>query len=170
VQKGIINLRDPSSRWLAAIVLAVLAVALLSLAVILLNRSPEVASLPENTPEGTVQRYLQALKEGDYSTAFGFLSPELQQRCDYLAFRQTGSWNSLDGASIALENTESLKDGRSAVKIRVTESRDDFPFGNTYSHTQEFLLSPRGEGWQFDAPAWPQSWCPEIDEKPIPAR
>ncbi len=64
----------PSSRILIifGVVLVLLVVITVVLVLALGQRS--VPLLPENTPEGTIQRYLQAVQDRDYQKAYGFLT------------------------------------------------------------------------------------------------
>ena len=65
---------NSSRRWLIvfAIVISVLVIATVSL--VLLTKGNEVALLPEDTPQGTVQRYLIAVQEENYQKAYNYLS------------------------------------------------------------------------------------------------
>ena len=65
---------NSSRRWLIifAIVIGILVVA--TVALVLINRGSEVTLLPEDTPQGVVQRYLLAIKDGDYQKAYSYLS------------------------------------------------------------------------------------------------
>ena len=60
--------------WLVPVGAAVLIVSLVAVALV---REP--AQLDPNTPEGTVQVYLQALSDGDYEGAFAVLDPEFMR-------------------------------------------------------------------------------------------
>jgi hypothetical protein len=64
-----------SNKWLlgfgtAVGILVILAVVL----VLIMPGSDEVDLLPENTPDGVVQRYIFAVKNRDYEEAYGYLS------------------------------------------------------------------------------------------------
>ncbi len=61
--------------WLSGIGLAVIA-----LVVIALVREPVL--LDPDTPEGTVQGYLQAISDKDYDEAFSMLNPDEFKNCD----------------------------------------------------------------------------------------
>jgi len=65
---------NSSRRWLVifGIVIAVLIIATTSL--VLLTRGSKVVLLPEDTPQGTVQRYLLAVQNKDFQQAYGYLS------------------------------------------------------------------------------------------------
>jgi hypothetical protein len=65
-----------SRKWLMlfAVIIGVLVIATTSL--VLFTRGNNVALLPPDSPQGTVQRYLVAIQDKDYQTAFNYLSPD----------------------------------------------------------------------------------------------
>jgi len=71
---------NSSRRWLIifAIVISILVIATASL--VLLTKGNEVTLLPENTPQGTVQRYLIAVQEKNYQKAYNYLSFDPSQQ------------------------------------------------------------------------------------------
>jgi hypothetical protein len=50
--------------------------AVVALVLVLITSNQPVRLLPENTPEGVVQRYILALDQGDYAVAWSFLAPQ----------------------------------------------------------------------------------------------
>ena len=71
---------NSSRRWLIifAIVTSILVIATVSL--VLLTKGNEVALLPEDTPQGIVQRYLIAVQEKNYQKAYNYLSFDPSQK------------------------------------------------------------------------------------------
>ena len=71
---------NSSRRWLIifAIVISILVVATVSL--VLLTKGNEVTLLPEDTPQGIVQRYLIAVQEKNYQKAYNYLSFDPSQK------------------------------------------------------------------------------------------
>lgn len=65
---------NTSRRWLVIFGAAIGILVVVTIALVLLNRGGEVALQPEDTPQGTVQRYLVAIKDKDYRTAYSYLS------------------------------------------------------------------------------------------------
>ncbi|MBF8268285.1 MAG: hypothetical protein HW388_1793 [Dehalococcoidia bacterium] len=174
------RLKDPSSRWLAGVALAILALIVLSVAVTLLNRQREAAPLPEDTPEGTVQRFLLAIDAGDSQTAYSYLSSRLQESCTQQNLRDSARWLEEGDLSATIEDTKSTKtlDGQVEVQVRITQfhvSSPPFPpFGGPQesSNTAWYILEKEGEVWRFTAPPWPLGWCPGLErklEQPVPA-
>ena len=161
------KIQSSSSRWLVGIGLAVLALIVLSVVVALLNRQGEATLLPEDTPEGTVQRYLWAIQENDDRTAYSYLSSELQEKCTYEHFRDSTRWLEGDDMRVTLEGTEPLN-GKTEVRVKVTQFHVDLPFGTSESsHSQSYTLEKENGAWRFVAPPWPMGWCPEL-EKGLP--
>jgi hypothetical protein len=65
---------NSSRRWLVifAVVISVLVIATVSL--VLLIKENDVTLLPEDTPQGVVQRYLMAIQDRNYQKAYNYLS------------------------------------------------------------------------------------------------
>lgn len=66
-----------SNKWLLGFgsalgVLVIVAIVL----VLIMPGNDEIELLPENTPEGVVQRYIFAIKNRDYEEAYGYLSTQ----------------------------------------------------------------------------------------------
>lgn len=53
--------------------IAIVAVIIATVAIVLINRSKSVTLLPEDSPEGVVQRFLLAIQEKDYPKAYSYL-------------------------------------------------------------------------------------------------
>jgi hypothetical protein len=162
------RMQSASSRWLVGVAVVVTALVVVSVVAAVLGRS-EVALLPEDTPEGTVQRFLQAMEEGDPRAAYSYLSADLQQRCTYQGFRDSTLRFDREDRRITLEGTEPL-DGGVEVEVRITTYRVDPPFGaRESSFTARYTLEKEGGAWRFTDPPWPQSWCPEPAEQSKPS-
>ena len=67
---------NSSRRWLGvfAVIIGILVIATVSL--VLFNNGKKVTLLPEDAPQGIVQRYLIAIQNGDYQQAYTYLSIE----------------------------------------------------------------------------------------------
>lgn len=64
-----------SSRFLLDFGIAVAILVVVTVVLVLTTRS-NVASFQENTPEGVVQRFLQAIQDSDYQRAYSYLHVE----------------------------------------------------------------------------------------------
>jgi hypothetical protein len=160
--------QSPSARWLLGIALAVAAVAVASV-VLVLVRQPERSLLPEDTPEGVVQRYVLAIQRQDFREAYSYLNDNLQEACAYSYFSDSTRYWLSNNVSVELGDTERL-DGRAIVEIRIT-NEDTSPFaGRTgYSYTEQFVLTEVDGAWRFSEPPPPSGYCPGLERKtPIP--
>ena len=160
----------------------VLALIVLSVAVALLNRHGETTLLAEDTPVGTVQRYLLAIEEGDFKAAYQYLSSKLQEDCTYAHFRDSTRWFEADNMRVTLEGTETL-DGQVEVKVRITRFYVDSPFGGLgsvsplgsreSSYTARYTLGREGETWRLSEPPNPMGRCPGMErsalKRPVPS-
>ncbi len=166
------KLQTMSSRWLAGAALVILTILVVSVVVAMLNRSRETTLLPEGTPEGTVQRYLLAIEEDGSRKAYEYLSPTLQEKCEFQHFRDSARrldrriGGTAEDLRVTLEGTQAIN-GRVEVQVRITQFRVSAPFDvNEYSHTQHFVLERLDGTWRFVEPPWPMTWCPEDKEQP----
>ena len=160
-------MKSSSSKWLAGAGLAILAIIVVSVVVAVLNRSPNAVAFPEDTPEGTVQRFLEAIEDGETRQAYDYLSIELQEKCTFAHFQDTTRQfdsRDLNGGRdrrITLESTQPIDD-TIAVQVRITEFNVSAPFNvNEYSYTQEYVLQELDGNWRFVDEPWPMNWCPE---------
>ena len=155
-----------SSRWLVAVIVALVVVAATAIATTLTVGRAEPAELPADTPEGTVQRYLLAIVDRDYDAAHALLAADLQEGCSAaelrLGARQYEDFEftaRLAGTRVVGEETE--------VTVRVSERSDPPPFGPGEStQTQHYRLSETPEGWRLEAVDFPMPFC--IPKRPTP--
>jgi len=163
-----------SSKWLAGIAAVVVVLIVASVAVALTVGRETPQSLPESEPEGVVQRYIQAVQDQDYRLAHSYLSERLKDFCTEEHLRVSSRWfaeRSGEGR-IALVGTDTLRDGRREVQVRITDVNISPPFGvNEYSHEERYLLTQANGQWRLDEPPWPVGWCPGLEERgPKPPR
>ena len=157
--------------WLigGAALLAALLIA--SIVVALTDRE---TTLPEGTPEGAVQRFLQAVEAEDFVLAYGFLSDSLQQKCavEEFASRSIGFDRNLRDSRVTLEKTTRLN-GSAVVVVDVTRFRAGGPFetsDHSSEHRFELRQDPGGE-WRLTDLRWPfYGECGPPDEAPVPER
>ncbi len=155
--------QSASSRWLIGVALAVLVLVIVSVVVALVNRQRDVDLFPADTPEGGVQRYLLALEDGEYRTAYNYLNASLQERCSYQHFVDSTRFFQGEDRRISLEDKESLN-GQVRVRVRITEFDFSPPFNTSeYSFSVDFILEQTGAEWRFTEPPWPMGWCPGLD-------
>jgi hypothetical protein len=151
-----------SSRWLVAVALVVVALILGSMAVALINPRGNVETLSKDTPEGTVQRFILAIQDSDYTLAYNYLTNEMKEICTIAKMETNTRWsvNDLNDNRIELLDTEKLSNGRVKVKVRVSQTNVSPPFGvDEYSHQEWFILIYENGYWRFTEPPWPLDWC-----------
>lgn len=111
---------------------------------------------PENTPEGVVQRFLQAEQSGDFQKAYSYTYVEqngkrltLQDLMPYYSRPpgyQTSSWRATLGRATTAGNT-------SVVEVIVDRFQSQGPFGNPiFSQTVLFNLTSINGTWYITSP------------------
>lgn len=116
--------------------------------------------LPEDTPEGTVQRYFLALEAEDYQKAYSYLSPSAIAEQKYYnsyekwsqAFsqrRQTDAWKATLEKSTVTGN-------EATVDVIVDVFTPSGPFDDpVHSRRYTFRLKKEGTFWSITAPVYP---------------
>ncbi len=137
-----------------AVVALLIVVAVLVLVVI---RPRSAQTYAEDSPEGTIQRYLRALEEGDSETAYSFFSSEVQRDFPLQEFE--------DG----LPRPEfGVEDGRRSVRVAGVETRGDtatlllevdeyvdlVPLSPEYQSELEVTLTHENGAWKIDEPLY----------------
>ncbi len=165
-----------SNKWLIGMggALGVLVLIAVVAAVLTSNDQPDLR--PEDTPEGVVQRYVQALIDNDMDMAYTYLSSELKESCALSDWQQQARQPfRLDESQVLLKEVIDYADGDAGVTVTITQFRAPEPFELTprdSSFDQTFRLKTQDDGsWRFSRLPWPVFRCP-IDTRiiePIPA-
>ena len=74
---------NSSSKWLIIFAGIIGTLALIAVVLVLVTGGKNVTLLAADTPQGTVQRYLIALEDQDYTQAYTYLSPNMQGTMSY---------------------------------------------------------------------------------------
>ena len=124
-------------------------------------KSPQ---LDPGTPEGVVQRYLQAVVEGRRSAARSYLSDRLQDECgsDFPRY--------FSQDAIRIEWIDTVVDG-SEARVDVLVEEDDYGiFTSYYKFHAGFTLRESSDGWRITDQEWPWYGCsePMLDREAIP--
>lgn len=142
-----------TNRWLTiiGIIIAVLIIGATTLVLTLKNNS---ALLPDNTPDGVVQRYIIALKNTDYPTAYGYLSASTQTRVVYNQWKPViyagpdkPSWQVTLGKPVITGNTATLD-----VVIDRFNNSVGILNNSIYSQTVTFQLEMETGKWKISQP------------------
>lgn len=139
------------SRWpLIALLAGVAAVVVIALIAVFARGGP--VEYAEDTPEGVVQRYSQAVIDGDTQTALDHLVPDLAESCER---QQPGT----DDLRVTLvESTE--REDSARVEVIVATVYESGPFGaNEYRSEEAFDLVRVGGQWYVDVAPWQLTIC-----------
>lgn len=138
------------ARWSLAAALLVLIAAGVAVGVL---RDPVL--LNPQTPEGTVQVYVQAVLDGEWTEARSHLAGDLEAECTALDFRR--SWVP-DSLTVTLDDVR--VDGDEAeVVVRLRTVAQPDPFGGQYETTETFDLTRENATWQLIGQPWPVYDC-----------
>ena len=139
-------------RWVLA-GLAALCVALVIAALISVALRPTAPLLPPNTPEGTIQRYVMAIADGDFAEAKGYVKNSAATGlCDPY---------SVDSQDLNLDLVNTSVNGNGAVvTVHFVESSSAFGsllgMGN---YPETFELSKSGNEWRITSAPWQVTLC-----------
>lgn len=114
-----------------------------------------VTTYPADTPEGVVQRYLDAVLDGDSDVAAGYLTAEQQDRCQEEEFFRFGRDIS---ARVALTDAE-IDGDRATVRVRVSEGSSGLLDSYEYTHDETYRLTRVDGAWLIDQVSWPWIGC-----------
>lgn len=148
-----------SRRWLIifATVIGILVIATVSL--VLLTKENEVVTLPEDSPQGAVQRYLIAIQENDYQNAYNYLSFDPSQKIttynDWIRM-EIGSRQISDQTAWKATLGKITQNGGSAtVGVVIDTFRPGGPFADSlYSQQILFQLSKIDGKWLITSPTY----------------
>jgi len=139
------------NRVLAIFVGAVVLLAVLAGVVVANRAAPD---LNPGTPEGVVQRYLQAVFAGDYPAAVDLLSPS--SGCDA---SDIAAGYGPAPARIVLDHT-AVNGDHAVVTVKVTEGTEGGPFDSSgYSHTERITVQRESGVWKITGSPWLLSPC-----------
>lgn len=115
----------------------------------------DVAQLDPGTPEGVVQRYSQAVVDGDTQTALTYVVPEVADAC----VRRSVSEE--DTRITVLETTE--HDRTAHVRVIIVTVYGTGPFGaDEYEAESSFDLVKVGGDWLVEVAPWRLAVCDDM--------
>jgi hypothetical protein len=138
------------NRLVLGLGIAIAALAVIAIVLVLLTRN-SVSLLPENTPQGTVQRFLLAIQNKDYPKAYSYMQlVESSKSVTYDEWLRDipntlpstqSSWKANLGRTTVNSNS-------ATVEVIVDTFRPDGPFGNsTFTQLVNFQLTKIGDSW-----------------------
>ena len=141
-----------SSRWLLAFGVTIGVLVIVALVLVLTMAGKGGAPLlPEDTPEGTVQRYLLALEAEDYQKAYSYLSTNMT----YETWRrQIYRSEERPGVKVTLGKSV-VKGSEATVDVVVDVFSPGGPFENPVdTHRTTFFLKREGTSWKITSPTY----------------
>jgi hypothetical protein len=147
---------NSSRRWLFVFAIVIVVLILATVLVVLLTNGNEVDLLPEDSPQGVVQRYLIALQDRDYQTAFDYLSFDSSENIksydDWVGMR--GIPGISDGPTWKATLGETIQNGNNAtVQVIIDTIRPGGPFDNpARSREVSFQLKRIDGQWLITSP------------------
>jgi hypothetical protein len=146
-EKRIDDMGKPE-RTVLVIGIVVLLLVAVSASVTIAFGSPEVAEFPADSPEATVQRYLEAAYAGDVATMEQLLSERVRNDRNDDPFSPT-SCTETEDRIVSVDRV--TVEGEAAVVILRIEQFDASLFGSGSSDwQQETRLVREAEGWKID--------------------
>jgi hypothetical protein len=144
-----------SNRFLLGFGIIIMAIVATAVTLAITGSNEQVKVLPETSPEGTVQRFLMAVKDHDYLKAYGYLAPQPEQNKgdtyenwvrSVQSPRDTSSWK----ASI-LKST--VRDDTASVEVAVDVLRPEGLLVNPVTTNQvTFMLQKEDGRWLINQP------------------
>lgn len=147
-----------SNKWLLGFgtvlgILVILAVVL----VLTIPGSDEVELLPENTPEGTVQRYVFAIKNRNYEEAYAYLSTSaIDEEERYYSFEEWSrivvSHDNSDAWRATIGDAE-YHGGKAFVTVTIEIFDPEGLFRDPVrTRYYPFILEKRDNAWKITSP------------------
>lgn len=145
---------DPPARrsriLLISLAVAVAIVVVVALIAVFVQREP--AQYAEDTPEGVVQRYSQAVADGDIDTALGYLVSDVADDCSRVPI------DAQDRRITLLESTE--RADSATVEVLIVTVYGSGPLGaDEYESEGVFDLVQDGDGWLIRTAPWELIVC-----------
>ena len=147
-----------SNRLLIIFGSAIGVLVLVAIILVLVMPAHQPALLPEDTPEGTVQRYFIALQNEDYAKAYSFITqPDMTRpedhkmtydmwRGQYNRPSEKNAWKATIGKAIIIGND-------ATVDVVIDVFRPQGPFSDPINtNRMSFSLRKAGAGWTIISP------------------
>jgi hypothetical protein len=143
-----------SNRSLIFVAVGVVALAIVTIAVVLLAGNRETPEFAHDSPEAALQRYLVAYDAGDLDAAHAHFSADVREQMDRDAYQRA-----VDSFGVGTEPDRSvLFDSRSGsgdrvqLHLIVEEFYGDGLSGDTYRSPRDVRLVREGGEWRIDQP------------------
>ncbi|HUG14618.1 MAG TPA: hypothetical protein VMM78_06325 [Thermomicrobiales bacterium] len=136
-------------RTILAIGGGVLAVVLVAIGVVLVFGSSDIEQFPPDSPPGTVQRYLNSLRERDYDTAEALLSARVRRQFTTDEFRRVSFCPTQDGRRVRVLRTDE-SDTHATVVLSIEQISGTGVQFERYSYEHPVSLVWEDGVWKID--------------------
>jgi hypothetical protein len=151
------NTESGTGRGLLLVGVAVLALVVVTIAVVLL--APRATTeFPPDSPEAALQGYLRAFDEGDYEAAYAFFSDEIRNDLSLDDYERQIQLYGLPYGEIGSRRVLFDRSSGSGDRIRVHLTVEEFHGGgglgggSTYRSAREIWMVRQADGWRIDEP------------------
>lgn len=135
----------------------ILALVIVSVAVVLLLGRGAATEFPADSPEGAFQHYLAAYEDGDYETAYGYFSEDVQAQMSLEDYRQNaqmyggGMGFGATSQRVLFQDTEGDGD-RVRINLVVEYFYSDGMSGGSSRQPLQVNMVREGGEWRIDDP------------------
>lgn len=143
-----------NNRSLIYVAVAIVLLAVITIAVVLLAGDRQTAQFDADSPEAALQRYLTAYEEGDLEAAHAYFSADVRERMDLDAYqRAVDSWGiGFEPDRSVLFDSSSGSGDRVELHLIVEEFAGDGLSGDTYRSPRDVRLVREDGEWRIDEP------------------
>ena len=145
-----------SNRPVILIGAGVVALAIVSVAVVLSMGDRTSEPFPEATPEGALQRYLESFESGDLAGAHAWFSDRVASEMDLPAYQrmvdQFGSVLADDRPRRVLVGEQVGTGDSISLRVIVEELEDGGLGASTQRYEREIRMLRQPDGWRIDEP------------------
>ena len=140
-----------TSRPLLLIGAGILALLIISVVVVLVVGRGNTADYSADSPEGTLQRYLAAVEDGDYDAAHAYFSERVKEEMSVDDFRRSiAMFGGYQSAQRVLFRGSSGDADRVRLELEIEYFYDDTFGGSSFRQPREVIMVREGGEWRID--------------------
>jgi hypothetical protein len=145
-----------STRSLWVIGGGVLALVIVAIGAVILVGDRATPTIPADSPEGTIQRYLDAWEADDMAAAHGYFSTDVMGRMDLAAFeRARDEWEEYAPSSTderVLLSSSRIDGDTAVVTVTIEQFSGDGLGASSYRYDSDIHLVREDGAWRIDEP------------------
>lgn len=135
-------------------------VVIVAITAVVISTVRQPAEIPAASPEGVVQRYLQAVADDDLAAIRDTYTPAQRQRCASGPTMRPVFPDDSTSFEADMISTREVAPDTVEVRVRITETFSDALFGGDgYDHVEVFVVERTDEAWGIAQALWPPSVC-----------